>query len=93
MSLDNVQVNMSRLALARAIKTPDGDDTEADPWNKSIIFNQSHIPQAIEQHRRQEHKRSSPAPRQGRKSRPPQQKISPQPTLPQQRKTSSQPGK
>jgi len=50
MSLDNVTVNMSRLALARAIKTPDGDDTEADPWTKSVIFHQSHIPQAIEQH-------------------------------------------
>lgn len=50
MSLDNVTVNMSRLALARAIKTPDVDDTEADPWTKSVIFHQSHIPQAIEQH-------------------------------------------
>ncbi|CAM0140130.1 unnamed protein product [Umbelopsis sp. WA50703] len=91
MSLDNVQVNMSRLALARAIKTPDGDDTEADPWNKSVIFNQSHIPQAIEQRRRQERNRGTPVPRQARSSRLQQEKVSPPPSLQQQRRPSPQP--
>ncbi|KAL1929469.1 hypothetical protein VTP01DRAFT_1607 [Rhizomucor pusillus] len=42
-SVDNVSVSLSRLALAKAIKTPDHDDPDAEPWTKSIIFYQSHI--------------------------------------------------
>jgi hypothetical protein len=80
MSLDNVTVNMSRLALARAIKTPDGDDSDSDPWDKSVIFHQSHIPQAIEQHKNQKRAQSSHNQRhshQPRQSRLPQQRIPP----------------
>lgn len=42
MSVDNVTVSLSRLALAKAIKTPDTDD--AEPWTNSVIFHQAHIP-------------------------------------------------
>lgn len=80
MSLDNVTVNMSRLALARAIKTPDGDDSDADPWDKSVIFHQSHIPQAIEQYKGQRRGHTSPNQRQYHKSRQgriPQQRATP----------------
>jgi hypothetical protein len=43
MPLEDVTVSLSRLALAKAIKTPDGDEQE--PWSKSVIFHQSHINQ------------------------------------------------
>ncbi|KAG1467134.1 hypothetical protein G6F55_000013 [Rhizopus delemar] len=36
---------LSRLALAKAIKTPDGNEQEAEPWSKSVIFHQPHINQ------------------------------------------------
>ncbi|SAL99529.1 hypothetical protein [Absidia glauca] len=39
----NVPVRLSRLLLAKAIKTPDPDENDAEPWMKSIIFHQSHI--------------------------------------------------
>jgi hypothetical protein len=38
-----VQHSLSRLALAKAIKTPEDGDLEAEPWNKSVIFNQPFI--------------------------------------------------
>jgi hypothetical protein len=31
---------LSRLALAKAIKTPDDNDPYSEPWSKSIIFTQ-----------------------------------------------------
>ncbi|CEP15810.1 hypothetical protein [Parasitella parasitica] len=43
MSTDEVTVSLSRLALAKAIKTPDAGENEAEPWTKSIIFHQPHI--------------------------------------------------
>lgn len=43
MSAEAVSVSLSRLALAKAIKTPDANEEEAEPWSKSIIFHQSHI--------------------------------------------------
>lgn len=43
MSVENVPVRLSRLLLAKAIKTPDPDEKDAEPWMKSIIFHQSHI--------------------------------------------------
>ncbi|KAI8990184.1 hypothetical protein BDB01DRAFT_498504 [Pilobolus umbonatus] len=43
MSTNDVTVSLSRLALAKAIKTPDVGEKDAEPWSKSIIFHQSHI--------------------------------------------------
>jgi hypothetical protein len=43
MSAEEVTVSLSRLALAKAIKTPDAGEDEAEPWTKSIIFHQAHI--------------------------------------------------
>lgn len=43
MSTEEVTVSLSRLALAKAIKTPDAGEEEAEPWTKSIIFHQAHI--------------------------------------------------
>ncbi|KAG1078323.1 hypothetical protein G6F42_024322 [Rhizopus arrhizus] len=43
MSTEEVTVSLSRLALAKAIKTPDAGEEEAEPWTKSIIFHQPHI--------------------------------------------------
>jgi hypothetical protein len=43
MSTDDVSVSLSRLALAKAIKTPDSGEDDAEPWSKSIIFHQAHI--------------------------------------------------
>lgn len=43
MSTEEVSVSLSRLALAKAIKTPDTNEEEAEPWSKSVIFHQSHI--------------------------------------------------
>ncbi|KAI8328999.1 hypothetical protein BC941DRAFT_443973 [Chlamydoabsidia padenii] len=43
MSSENISVSLSRLALAKAIKTPDADEEESEPWAKSVIFHQSHI--------------------------------------------------
>ncbi|KAI9255505.1 hypothetical protein BY458DRAFT_492777 [Sporodiniella umbellata] len=40
MSLEDVTVSLSRLALAKAIKSSEGGE---DAWSKSIIFHQSHI--------------------------------------------------
>lgn len=45
MPLEDVSVSLSRLALAKAIKTPDGNEQEAEPWSKSVIFHQPHINQ------------------------------------------------
>ncbi|KAI7865137.1 hypothetical protein BDF14DRAFT_1089596 [Spinellus fusiger] len=45
MSLENISVSLSRLALARAIKTP--DDKECEPWTKSVIFHQPHVDAAM----------------------------------------------
>ncbi|RUO96143.1 hypothetical protein BC936DRAFT_142543 [Jimgerdemannia flammicorona] len=45
-AVDNITVNFSRLALAKAIKTPDAGEDDAEPWQKSVIFHQSHIPQS-----------------------------------------------
>ncbi|CAO3607695.1 unnamed protein product [Cunninghamella echinulata] len=42
MSTENITVSLSRLALAKAIKTPDAGE-EKEPWSKSIIFHESHI--------------------------------------------------
>ncbi|KAG0168675.1 hypothetical protein DFQ28_004337 [Apophysomyces sp. BC1034] len=47
MSTDNITCSLSRLALAKAIKTPDNGEEDSEPWNKSIIFHQSHIPQRM----------------------------------------------
>lgn len=43
MPLEDVTVSLSRLALAKAIKSADGEDEE--PWSKSVIFHQAHINQ------------------------------------------------
>lgn len=43
MSTEEVTVSLSRLALAKAIKTPDAGEEEAEPWTKSVIFHQAHI--------------------------------------------------
>lgn len=43
MSNTDIHVTLSRLALAKAIKTPDVGEEEAEPWTKSIIFHQPHI--------------------------------------------------
>lgn len=43
MSSENISVSLSRLALAKAIKTPDAGEEESEPWAKSVIFHQSHI--------------------------------------------------
>ncbi|KAL0075871.1 hypothetical protein J3Q64DRAFT_1363281 [Phycomyces blakesleeanus] len=43
MSVDNINVSLSRLALAKAIKTPDAGEDESEPWTNSVIFHQSHI--------------------------------------------------
>lgn len=56
-SVDNVTVSLSRLALAKAIKTPDDDDKDAEPWTKSIIFYQSHIPQSMRETVQNPHRR------------------------------------
>lgn len=46
--VDNVTVSLSRLALAKAIKTPDEEDgADAEPWVKSVIFHQSHVSDAM----------------------------------------------
>ncbi|KAI7849617.1 hypothetical protein BDC45DRAFT_539891 [Circinella umbellata] len=42
-SVNNVRVSLSRLALAKALKTPDENEQEQDSWEYSIIFYQSHI--------------------------------------------------
>ncbi|KAI9284959.1 hypothetical protein BC943DRAFT_380870 [Umbelopsis sp. AD052] len=89
MSLDNVTVNMSRLALARAIKTPDGDDSDADPWDKSVIFHQSHIPKAIEHHKGQRRGHTSPNHRQSHKAH--QTRIPHQSRQPAKQRVASQP--
>ncbi|KAI9020035.1 hypothetical protein CLU79DRAFT_229869 [Phycomyces nitens] len=43
MSVDHINVSLSRLALAKAIKTPDAGEDESEPWTKSVIFHQAHI--------------------------------------------------
>jgi hypothetical protein len=40
---DSLSQNLSRLALAKAIKTPYEDDTDAEHWSKSIIFCQPFV--------------------------------------------------
>jgi hypothetical protein len=40
---DQLHHILSRIALAKAIKTP--DDRESEPWQKSVIFNQPFIKQ------------------------------------------------
>ncbi|OBZ86501.1 hypothetical protein A0J61_05457 [Choanephora cucurbitarum] len=42
MSSEEVTVSLSRLALAKAIKTPDAGEEQED-WSKSVIFHQAHI--------------------------------------------------
>lgn len=49
LNTDNVTVSLSRLALAKAIKTPDEGETEAEPWTKSVIFHQSHVSDSMRQ--------------------------------------------
>lgn len=80
MSVDNVSVSLSRLALAKAIKTADSDEPGAEPWNKSVIFHQSHISQAMlesvqypQRHPRQRQNRIQPMTRR----RPDQRKSAP----------------
>ncbi|KAI9246870.1 hypothetical protein BDA99DRAFT_609406 [Phascolomyces articulosus] len=46
---DNVTVSLSRLALAKAIKTPDDEESNKEPWTKSIIFHQSHVSDSMRQ--------------------------------------------
>lgn len=43
---------MSRLALAKAIKTPDAGE-DAEPWTKSVIFNQPFIKELHKQKQQQ----------------------------------------
>ncbi|KAI8099621.1 uncharacterized protein BX664DRAFT_355026 [Halteromyces radiatus] len=66
MSVENISVSLSRLALAKAIKTPDTGEDESEPWTKSVIFHQSHISPGMrenmmnpqqQQQRRQQHGR------------------------------------
>ncbi|KAF1796226.1 hypothetical protein FB192DRAFT_1293060 [Mucor lusitanicus] len=40
--MEQVQHSLSRLALARAIKSTD-NESEEEAWNKSIIFNQPFV--------------------------------------------------
>ncbi|KAG0165224.1 hypothetical protein DFQ28_008283 [Apophysomyces sp. BC1034] len=49
---DNITVSLSRLALARAIKTPDANE-EAEPWNKSVIFQQPHVASKLREQQQQ----------------------------------------
>ncbi|KAI8329972.1 hypothetical protein BC941DRAFT_441773 [Chlamydoabsidia padenii] len=49
MSVENESVSLSRLLLAKAIKTPDSEEQDAEPWTKSILFHQSHISPSMRQ--------------------------------------------
>ncbi|KAG2230938.1 hypothetical protein INT48_001454 [Thamnidium elegans] len=51
MSQDQLKIQhaLSRLALAKAIKTPEPGAIDAEPWSKSIIFNQPFIKQLQQQ--------------------------------------------
>jgi ribosomal protein L12E/L44/L45/RPP1/RPP2 len=51
-----IQHSLSRLALAKAIKTPEEGDSEAEPWSKSVIFNQPFIKQLQKQKQQFYHK-------------------------------------
>ncbi|KAI9024351.1 hypothetical protein CLU79DRAFT_746703 [Phycomyces nitens] len=79
MSTENVTCSPSRLALARAIKTPDVGE-EAEPWTKSIIFFQSHIPNKMREGMQYPHMRHQ----QGQPSRHQNQRPLPTPHQPQQ---------
>ncbi|CEG84338.1 hypothetical protein RMATCC62417_18156 [Rhizopus microsporus] len=93
MSLEDVSVSLSRLALAKAIKTPDTDEIEAEPWSKSVIFHQSHItddmknsimnPQSIKKGRKYMPKQPKPSPQYPQQLYPQQQQLQQQP-YPQQ---------
>jgi hypothetical protein len=52
--MDQVQHSLSRLALAKAIKTPTVGEEEAEPWNKSVIFNQPFIRELHKQRQQQQ---------------------------------------
>ncbi|KAI9256129.1 hypothetical protein EDC94DRAFT_498541, partial [Helicostylum pulchrum] len=51
MSQDQLKIQhaLSRLELAKAIKTPEPGAIDAEPWSKSIIFNQPFIKQLLQQ--------------------------------------------
>lgn len=55
LSQDQQQIRhaLERVALAKAIKTPDENDPEAEHWTKSIIFNQPFLKQLQKQQRLQ----------------------------------------
>lgn len=93
MSLEDVSVSLSRLALAKAIKTPDTDEIEAEPWSKSVIFHQSHItddmknsimnPQSIKKGRKYMPRQPKPSPQYPQQLYLQQQQLQQQP-YPQQ---------
>lgn len=57
--IQQIHHSLSRLALAKAIKTP--DDCESEPWQKSVIFCQPFI---RELHSRKQQLYANPPPRQ-----------------------------
>ncbi|KAI7865223.1 uncharacterized protein EV154DRAFT_166123 [Mucor mucedo] len=77
LSQDQRQIRhtLARLALAKAIKTPDENEPEAEPWTKSIIFNQPFLKQLQkqqhQQHQQQQHYPKQPQ-QQQQKQYPPQ---------------------
>jgi hypothetical protein len=89
MSTEDVTVSLSRLALAKAIKTPDAGEKEAEPWTKSIIFHQAHIDPQMRQSilNPQQQRRNNRQPRQQYR----QQQHHQQPQPQQQRYPSQQP--
>lgn len=57
LSQDQRQIRhaLARVALAKAIKTPDENEPEAEHWTKSIIFNQPFLKQLQKQQQQQKH--------------------------------------
>ncbi|KAI8068047.1 hypothetical protein BC940DRAFT_333259 [Gongronella butleri] len=107
MSSEKITVSLSRLALAKAIKTPDDTD-EGEPWFNSIIFHQSHVTQDMidamvrgpqqQQHGRRHHRpqqqhqqQQQQQARQQRPSHHPQQQRQSQLLPPQRPSTSLEP--
>lgn len=64
-----LQHALSRLQLAKAIKTPEPGEINAEPWTKSIIFNQPYVQELLKRkqqlHRRD---RQNPKPQSRRQS-------------------------
>lgn len=57
--MDELDRKLARLALAKAIKTPLKSEVDAEPWSKSIIFNQPFLKDLHEQKQKTRHASSS----------------------------------